>query len=112
MIPQYKTKEFWLQVQKEFEENPSQFLCWASKTFANVFESKDMLVKDYFSDMAEKFLKEQPEWVVFFTALRNYCLLFKAHDPVGTTCELRQQLRKAFVDWTIKNLTDDTTTQN
>lgn len=97
----YHTQEFWLQVQEEFEENPSHFLCWASDTFERAFILNDIAAKNYFGDLAETFLNEQPQWAKHFKAIKCYCLLFKAHD-YRTTNALRRQLRKEFVDWTIQ----------
>lgn len=103
--------QFWLQVQKEFEENPSHFLCWASDTFERAFTFGNIAAKSYFADLAETFLNKHPQWAARFESLKNHCLLFKTHDPANTPNSLRQQLRKEFVDWTIQqfNKNDKTT---
>jgi len=107
------TKEFWLQVQEEFEENPSHFLCWASDTFERAFTLSNINAENYFADLAETFLNEHPQWAACFKSLNNYCLLFKTRDPANTPNSLRQQVRKEFVDWMVQKLnTKDDKTRN
>lgn len=104
---QYKTKEFWLQVQKEFKEQKSTFLCWGSDTFADIFESGDVLARDYFKDMVEKFFKEQPQWTVHFKVSTNFHILFSAHKPMTIRNYLRTQIREEFVDWMVKTTSNE-----